>query len=237
MNIALIGYGKMGKAIEKIVLKKNHTIVARVTKSTRDQINNLKELNTDVAIEFSNPQSAVDNIKKCIEQSIPVVTGTTGWEESYEEVKKFCIERNGTMFHAANFSIGVNIFFRINKYLASIMNSYDEYSVSIEETHHIHKKDSPSGTAITLANEITQQISRLNDWGMGSDSSDKVTIKSHRINETPGTHVISYKNDVESIELKHEAKNREGFANGAVLVSEWIVTQKGFLTMNDFLDL
>lgn len=172
MNIALIGYGKMGKAIEKIALKRNHAIVARITGPSADEINKLHELNTDVAIEFSSPKSAVENIKKCIKQNIPVVTGTTGWEKHLEEVKRYCMEQNGTMMHAANFSIGVNIFFKLNKQLASIMNRYDEYSVSIEETHHIHKKDSPSGTAIMLANEITQQISRLREWDTGTNSSD-----------------------------------------------------------------
>ncbi len=237
MNIALIGYGKMGKAIEKIATQSGHHIVAFISTKNKDEIHRLSELNTKVAIEFTNPKSAVDNIKACLVQNIPVVTGTTGWDEDFNKVKKYCIAQNGTMLYASNFSIGVNIFFKVNQYLASIMDRYTEYRVGIEEVHHIHKKDKPSGTAITLANDTLQRIARLNRWELDSRSPEDISVTSIRENEVPGTHSIRYENDIDFVELKHEAKSREGFAIGAVMVSEWIIYKTGFLTMNDFLDL
>lgn len=235
MNILLLGYGKMGKTIEAIALKRGHTIVGK--------IDNLAERNafadssrTDVAIEFSQPEAAINNLKFCFDQSIPVVCGTTGWLEHKAEVDNYCNTKGGALFQASNFSLGVNLFFRLSEHLATMMDKYNEYDVAIDETHHTQKKDAPSGTAITLAEGILKNLSRKQKWVAGkATSAQDLSINSFRVDPDPGTHIITYHSMVDDIEIKHKAHSREGFALGAVLVAEWIKGRKGILTMQDFL--
>jgi 4-hydroxy-tetrahydrodipicolinate reductase len=237
MNIALIGYGKMGKEIEKIALSRGHMIVLKV-----DAINastySIHELQrADVAIEFSTPETAVDNIKKCFEANVPVVVGTTGWLDHLEELKKICEEKKQTLFYASNYSIGVNLFFKLNDYLSKLMNNYPEYNVTMEEIHHVHKLDSPSGTAITLANQVISNIPQKEKWiNSTSGKKNELEIISKRIDEVPGTHTIKYSSDVDEICIEHVAHNRQGFALGAVIAAEWIRERKGVFGMNDLLE-
>jgi 4-hydroxy-tetrahydrodipicolinate reductase len=237
MKIALLGYGKMGKEIEKIALERKHEIVIKI------DIDNAKDLNqenlqkVDVAIDFSIPDSAYSNIKKCFEAGIPIVCGTTGWLDNFDEVVKYCKENRKTFFYSSNYSIGVNIFFRINKYLAEIMNQFPGYEVEIEEIHHIHKLDAPSGTAISLASGILDKISRKNKWELDNQSEpESLKITSIRENEVPGTHTIKYNSIVDSIEIKHTAKNRKGLALGAVHAAEYILGKTGYYTMEDLMN-
>jgi len=234
MKIALIGYGKMGKEIEKIALDRGHEIVSII------DINNLRDFDSDafksaeVAIEFTQPQTALDNYKKCFERNIPVVAGTTGWLEHLPEIKAVCEKEGKTFFYASNYSLGVNVFFAINKYLARMMNQFPDYDVMMEEIHHIHKLDAPSGTAITLAEEILKNISRKNKWVEGKETqSGELGIHSIREGEVPGIHEVIYESEVDIISIKHEAKNRKGLALGAVVAAEFTKGKKGFLTMND----
>jgi 4-hydroxy-tetrahydrodipicolinate reductase len=236
MNIALIGYGKMGKAIETIAVKKGHHVILKI------DINNMEELTSenlqkcDVAIEFTNPDNAVKNILQCFDAGIPVVCGTTGWLKSLDEVQKICKQKNGTYLCASNFSVGVNIFFEINKYAAALINSLEEYDVSIEEIHHTQKKDSPSGTAITLAEQIIQKIDRKSKWiNSISNNIQELEIISKRIDPAPGTHKIKYTSAVDDIEIIHTAHNRQGFAKGAMLAAEFLQGKKGIYTMKDVL--
>ncbi len=236
MNIALIGYGKMGKAIETIAPEKNHRVVLKI------DINNIEELTSenlqkcDVAIEFTNPDNAVKNILQCFDAGIPVVCGTTGWLISLDEVQQICKQKDGTFLCASNFSVGVNLFFEINKYAASLMNLQKEYDVSIDEIHHTQKKDSPSGTAITLAEQIIKKIDRKNKWiNSISDNNQEVEIISKRIDPAPGTHKIKYTSAVDDIEIIHTAHNRQGFAKGAILAAEFLQGKKGIYTMKDVL--
>ncbi len=236
MNIALIGYGKMGKAIEAIAMEKGHQVILKI------DINNIEELTSenlkkcDVAIEFTNPDNAVKNILQCFDAGIPVVCGTTGWLDSFEEVQQICKQKNATFLCASNFSIGVNIFFEINKYAASLMNQQEEYDVSIEEIHHTQKKDSPSGTAITLAEQIIQKIDRKSKWiNNVSRNVQELEIISKRIDPAPGTHKIKYTSAVDDIEIIHTAHNRQGFAKGAILAAEFLQDKKGIFTMKDVL--
>jgi 4-hydroxy-tetrahydrodipicolinate reductase len=222
MNILLVGYGKMGKTIEKIAIQRGHTIVGRVDVGSNDAIAS----GADVAIEFTQPGAAVGNITKCVEAGIPVVCGTTGWLEKLDDVKALVSKNNGAFFYASNYSLGVNIFFKVNEYLAKLMSSQEAYTVSIEETHHTQKKDSPSGTAITIADGIAKN---------SSVTREQIPIQSFRIDPAPGTHTVKYKSVVDDIEITHTAHSREGFALGAVLVAEWIKGRKGTLTMSDFL--
>ncbi|MDX2172323.1 MAG: 4-hydroxy-tetrahydrodipicolinate reductase [Bacteroidota bacterium] len=233
MNIALFGYGKMGKEIETIALQRNHHIVLKVTTENQNVItpNDLK--NADVAIEFSTPSTVLENIKKCIDLQVPIVVGTTGWYESFEDIKEICDKKNGSLFHATNFSLGVNLFFKVNTYLAELMNKYADYDVSMEEIHHIHKLDKPSGTAITLANQIIEKLERKTKWSIEEQSSETLYIKDIREGEVPGTHIIKYKSPIDDIEIIHKAHNRKGFALGAVIASEFLKDKKGIYTMND----
>lgn len=233
MKILLLGYGKMGKIIERIALERGHEIAGRITSSNRHELESIK---ADVAIEFSNPEAAFDNIRHCLEHNIPVVCGTTGWLNKKPEVEKLTASCNGTFFYASNFSVGVNIFFRLNEYLANMMNAQNQYRVSIDEIHHTEKKDAPSGTAITLAQGIMKHIDRLTKW-VGSDNNDRseIPISSFRIDQVPGTHHVKYTSDIDDIEIRHTAHSREGFALGAVQVAEWIPGKKGVLGMEDFL--
>ena len=237
MKILLLGYGKMGKTIEKMAVERGHNIEFIIDKEDQalfDQISNQK---VDVAIEFSQPDAATENILKCFRKGIPVVSGTTGWLEQFEEVKNSCQQENGTFFYASNFSLGVNIFFKINRFLAKIMGQFPDYRVSMEEIHHTEKKDAPSGTAITLAEGIMGENTKIQKWlNRVSDKEDELSIISKRIDKVPGTHTVQYASSVDNIEIKHTAHSRQGFALGAVLVAEWIIDKKGILGMEDYLN-
>jgi 4-hydroxy-tetrahydrodipicolinate reductase len=237
MNIALIGYGKMGHAIEEIAKERRHTIVSIIDIDNRKDFDSPQFLSADVAIEFSQPEGAFDNYLKCFERNIPVVAGTTGWLNRWEEVKTLCINGDHTFFYASNYSIGMNIFFAVNKYLAGIMNHFPSYDVSIEEIHHIHKLDSPSGTAITLAEDILKNIDRKKQWQEESvDAKEDLKIRSIRKGEVPGIHEIIYESEADTIRIQHSAKSRKGLALGAVMAAEFTKGKKGFLCMNDILD-
>lgn len=232
MKIALLGYGKMGKTIEALALTKGHEVVY---KKTANHTEGNFEL-ADVAIDFSIPRAAVENISKCLEMDIPIVSGTTGWLEHWDFILKLCEERNGSFIYASNFSVGVNLFFTVNKYLAELMRPWKEYKVSIEEIHHVQKKDAPSGTAITLAEGIIEKID-FSGWELDSKDPQKLSIHALREGDVKGTHSIHYKSPIDSIELKHEAHSREGFALGALIAAEWLLGKKGVYTMNDVLGL
>lgn len=235
MNIVLFGYGKMGKEIEKIAKKRNHKIVLIIDESNADLVTINDLLKGDVAIEFSTPKSTIQNIKKCFESKLPIVIGTTGWYNEFEAIKKLCIKKKGSMFYATNFSLGVNLFFKLNTYLAKLMNSYKEYDVSIEEIHHLQKIDTPSGTAISIANQIIDKIDRKKKWTREPKSKSDLLIKDFREGDVPGTHTIKYKSDVDDIEIVHTAHNRKGFALGAIIAAEFLQTKKGVFTMNDLI--
>ncbi|MDH8702459.1 4-hydroxy-tetrahydrodipicolinate reductase [Dysgonomonadaceae bacterium PH5-43] len=238
MKIALIGYGKMGKEIEKIALDRKHNIVAIIDINNQEDFDSPEFLSADAAIEFTRPETALSNYKKCFERNIPIVAGTTGWLQHLDEIKSECKDNNQTFFYASNYSIGVNIFFAVNKYLAKIMNKFPQYDVCMEEIHHIHKLDSPSGTGITLAEGILDNIDRKSQWKESEvGNPDDLLIHSKREGEVPGIHEIIYESEVDTINIKHDAKSRKGFALGAVLAAEFINGKKGFLTMQDMLDL
>jgi 4-hydroxy-tetrahydrodipicolinate reductase len=230
MKIALIGYGKMGREIEKIALQRGHEIVSIIDLDNQEDFDSTEFLfSAEVAIEFTRPETAFANYQKCFERNIPVVAGTTGWLKHLDEVKKECKKNNQTFFYASNYSIGVNIFFAVNRQLAKIMNQFPQYDVSMEEVHHIHKLDAPSGTAITLAEDVVKNI--------GRKSLENLPIRSIREGEVPGIHEVIYESDADTISIKHDAKNRTGFALGAVLAAEFTKGKTGFLTMNDLLKL
>ncbi|MBT8285486.1 MAG: 4-hydroxy-tetrahydrodipicolinate reductase [Flavobacteriaceae bacterium] len=232
MNIALLGYGKMGKMIEQISLKRGHHIVARIDLETAKI--NYGEI--DVAIDFSVPESAVDNIRGCLANGVPVISGTTGWLNRYEEVADYCKEKKGAFLYSSNFSLGVNIFFELNNILAGLIANSKNYKVSIDETHHIHKLDAPSGTAITLAEGIIEATD-YSKWELDGKGEDTVVVHSHREGEVPGTHIVTYSGSVDEISIKHKAYNREGFALGAVVAAEWIQGKQGVFSMKDVLNL
>lgn len=232
MKVLLLGYGKMGKAIEKIALERGHEIVGRI--DSRD-LTAIATSKADVAIEFSQPEAAFDNIKACLENNIPIACGTTGWLDKKNEVEKLSAQHNGTFFYASNYSVGVNIFFKLNQQLAAMMKSFNQYNVSIDETHHTEKKDAPSGTAISLAEGIIREGIKEKWIGTESEKSGDLRINSFRINEVPGTHIVTYSSVIDDIEIRHIAHSREGFARGAVMVAEWLPGKKGVLGMNDFL--
>jgi 4-hydroxy-tetrahydrodipicolinate reductase len=232
MKILLLGYGKMGKAIEKIALDRGHKIVGRIDSKDLSQI---ASSNADVAIEFSQPEAAFDNIKACLENNIPIACGTTGWLDKKRDVQKLAEQHSGTFFYASNYSVGVNIFFKLNQKLASMMKAFDQYSVSIDETHHTGKKDAPSGTAITLADGIIEQGIKRTWVNEPSANKENLTINSFRIDEVPGTHTVRYTSVIDNLEIRHIAHSREGFARGAVMVAEWLPGKKGVLGMDDFL--
>ena len=234
MKVALLGYGKMGKTIEEVLLNRAHIVCLRQDgEATSEDVEALKT--ADIAIDFSVPTSALQNIENCFNVDVPVVVGTTGWYDNFSAVKEKCLNGNRTLFYASNFSIGVNILFDINKQLAKLMNEH-EYEVSIEEVHHIQKIDSPSGTAITLAEGIIENIDRKSSWIKGSTTNEnELAVNAKREREVPGTHLIRYENNIDKIEIMHEAKGREGFALGAVLAAEWAVNKKGVFNMQDML--
>ena len=238
MNILLLGYGKMGQMIDKLATAKGHHIAAKINVDNQEALKELDTTQIDVAIDFSQPSAAVNNIKWCIDQQIPVAVGTTGWLDQKAEVDAYCLAKNGTYLYASNFSIGVNIFFKVNAFLARLMNSQSSYAVSMAEIHHTQKLDAPSGTAITLAEGVIEQVDRLSGWTEASEPQPgELPIRSERVDPTPGTHHINYDSAIDSIEIRHTAHGREGFATGAILVAEWITSQKGVVTMDDFLSL
>lgn len=226
----------MGKAIEAIALERGHQIIARAdTEEERKSL--MLTSQPDVAIEFSMPESAVDNIKFSVDKDIPIVCGTTGWLARKEEVEQYCLQHNGTLFYASNFSLSVNILFKVNEYLAKLMKGHPEYTVSIDETHHTQKKDAPSGTAISLAQGIIKNLPHLKEWrNQASFQPETLVINSFRVDPAPGTHTVRYTSPVDDIELTHTAHSRQGFAHGAVIVAEWVKTKKGVLGMEDFLE-
>lgn len=232
MKIALLGYGRMGQAIEKIAVERGHEIVIR------KDLEPLKEdLGiADVAIDFSHPSAAFDNIKSCISKGVAVVSGTTGWLDKYDEIVAYCKEKEGSFIYASNFSIGVNLFFNLNEYLAKLMKNISEYDVSMQETHHMHKLDAPSGTAITLANDVIANSDKIN-WSISAPHDKELFIDVKREGEVPGTHKVAYTSPVDSIEIKHTAFNRTGFALGAVVAAEWLKDKNGIFQMKDVLNL
>ena len=238
MNIALIGYGKMGKAIEQIALSKGHQIVLKIDIDNAADFNATNLAKADVAIEFTGPHSAFNNVMKCLELGIPVVCGSTGWLDKWDTVKASCQEYSGALVYASNYSIGVNLFFELNTYLATLMESHAEYNVLMEEIHHTEKKDAPSGTAITLAEQVLAAISRKKNWvNEATSSTEELSIISKRIDPAPGTHTIKYTSSVDDIEITHTAHNRIGFAGGAVLAAEFLHGKKGIYNMKNVLGL
>ncbi|MEY8609202.1 4-hydroxy-tetrahydrodipicolinate reductase [Parabacteroides segnis] len=236
MKIALIGYGKMGKTIEQIALNRGHQIVSIVDINNPEEFQSANFKSADVAIEFTTPATAFDNYMKSFAAGVPVVSGTTGWLDRIGEIKEKCEKEGKTFFYASNFSIGVNIFFALNKYLAKIMNNFPSYNISMTETHHIHKLDAPSGTAITLAEGIIENVDRKDRWTLETaEQSTDLPIHAIREGEVPGIHEVTYESDVDYISIKHDAKSRAGFALGAVVAAEFTAGKKGFLGMDDML--
>ena len=242
MKIALIGYGKMGHVIEQIALKRGHVVVSKVDVNNTSDMDSDPFRSADMAIEFTTPAVAIDNYRKCFAAGIPVVSGTTGWTERLGEIKKQCEEEGQTFFYASNFSIGVNIFFAVNRYLAKRMNAFPSYDVTMTEVHHIHKQDAPSGTAITLADDLLNALDRKKQWRLAekdeqTQRADDVLIHAIREGETPGIHEIRYESEIDGIIIRHEAKSRAGFALGAVLAAEFTAGRKGFLGMEDLMEV
>mgnify|MGYP001075609908 FL=1 len=235
MKIVLFGYGKMGKEVEKIALERGHELILRIEKNEEYDISE-----ADVAIDFSVPSAAFNNITSCFKKNIPVISGTTGWLEDYEKAVTICKKNNGSFIYASNFSIGVNLFFELNDKLSRIMNSNNNYTPSIEEIHHTKKLDAPSGTAITIA-EQTIKNSSTKEWCLHTNKAkvDKeiIPISSKRIKDVPGTHIVAYESEIDSIEIKHTAHNRKGFAHGAIIAAEWLINKNGVYTMKDVLNL
>lgn len=232
MKIALLGYGKMGQTIERIAIERGHEIVLR-----KDEFNTYEGLsNADVAIEFSIPTAAVSNVSSCFNSNVPVVSGTTGWLDHYDEMVALCKEKNGAFLSSSNFSLGVNIFFELNDYLAKMMSKFDDYTVQMEEIHHIQKLDAPSGTAISLAKGVIEN-SNYTGWTLEKPNPKQIQIEAKRIENVPGTHTVTYNSSVDEIEIKHTAHNRDGFALGAVIAAEWIAGKQGIFTMKDVLEL
>lgn len=232
MKIALLGYGKMGKEIEKIALERGHTIVLRKTED--DTFENL--LDADVAIDFSIPSAAVENISECLNNNIPIVSGTTGWLERFQEMVELTNDKNGAFLYGSNFSVGVNLFFNLNEYLSKLMNQHSEYKVSMTEIHHTQKLDAPSGTAISLANDIIKN-SEYQGWVLETPTQNEIGIEALRVENVPGTHSVYYRSEIDEIEIKHTAFSRKGFAFGAVIAAEWIIGKKGVFSMKDVLNL
>jgi 4-hydroxy-tetrahydrodipicolinate reductase len=236
MKIALIGYGKMGHTIEEIAEERKHEVVLRIGIENLEDftVENIKR--ADIAIEFSTPESAAANITKCIDAGVAVVCGTTGWLDQWNNIKQYCLDKNGTLLYASNFSIGVNLFFELNNFLAALMSKYEEYDVMLEEIHHAQKKDAPSGTAITLSEQILQQVASKKLWvNHRSDNPEELEIISKRTNSVPGTHKIKYTSEIDDIEIIHTAHSRKGFAAGAVIAAEFIYGKKGIFSMKDVL--
>ncbi|MBP6233837.1 MAG: 4-hydroxy-tetrahydrodipicolinate reductase [Chitinophagaceae bacterium] len=238
MRIALIGYGKMGRAIEEVALQRGHEIVIKIDQPNLHEFTKENFAIAEAAIEFTSPHSALENVKKCLDFGVPVVCGSTGWTDRLEEMIKICTDKNGSFIYSSNYSVGVNIFFEINKKLAALMAPHKEYEVILEETHHTQKKDAPSGTAITLAEQILEQVKRKKQWvNELSDHPEDLEIISQRVDPAPGTHSVKYSSAIDTIEIIHTAHNRKGFASGAVLAAEFAKDNKGFFTMKEVLNL
>ena len=233
MKIALLGYGRMGKTIEQVALKRGHEVVLKVDENTKSYDITL----ADVAIDFSIPSVAFNNISTCLTNNVPVVCGTTGWLDKFPEATELCKQNNGGFIYASNFSLGVNIFFELNEYLAKMMKNLSQYEISMEEIHHTKKLDAPSGTAITLAEDVIKHTSKTN-WALNVTNNEfELPIVAKRIPDVPGTHTVEYKSEVDTIDIKHTAHNRDGFALGAVIAAEWLVGKHGIFTMKDVLGL
>jgi len=232
VKIALLGYGKMGKAIEKIAIEKGHEIILKVDKEATD----FDITNADVAIDFSIPNAAFNNIKKCLRNNVPIISGTTGWLDNYDQAVTICKENNGAFIYASNFSLGVNIFFQLNEYLATMMRNLSQYTIEMEEIHHTQKLDAPSGTAISLAEGIIKNTEKKG-WQLDKAETNQIPITAKRIENVPGTHTIAYTSEVDTIEITHTAHSRQGFALGAVVAAEWIVGKTGVFSMKDVLNL
>ena len=233
MKIALFGYGKMGKVIEKIAKNRGHKIIYRIDENSINY--DLKKV--DVAIDFSTPKAAFSNINMALENSIPIISGTTGWLDNYNKAVKLCNEKNGAFLYASNFSLGVNIFFEINRQLAKIMSNHPEYLIKMKEIHHIEKIDAPSGTAITLAESIIKETD-YQKWSLNKDfKENEISIEAQRLSDKTGTHEVIYKSDIDEIKIKHVAVNREGFGLGAVMAAEWLIGKKGVFSMKDVLNI
>ena len=238
MKIGIIGYGKMGKSIEALAVERDHDIAMIIDQDNKQELANLSGKEIDVVIEFSTPETAFNNISAALEAGVPVVSGTTGWLDRYDEIVALCRKVDGTFLTATNFSLGVNLFFKLNRFLASMMNAHAEYAPRMTEEHHTQKLDKPSGTAITLAEGLTAEMQRITDWQIGArHDTTTLPIESIRRDEVPGTHTINYTSETDEIEIKHLAKSRKGFTLGAVLVAEWIADKKGVFTMEDFLKI
>jgi len=236
MKIALIGYGKMGKTIEEIALANGDEVVLRISIENTEMFTTDHIKQADVAIEFSSPESAVENIKKCFDAGVPVVCGTTGWLKQYDEIKEYCNAKQSAFLYASNFSVGVNLFFALNKYLADLMSAYSEYDVCMEEVHHTQKKDAPSGTAITLAEQVLERIRTKKNWvNQETGNASELSIISKREGNVAGIHTVKYNSPTDFIEVTHSAYNRKGFANGALLAAKFIIGKKGIFSMHDVL--
>lgn len=237
MKIALIGYGKMGRTIEEIAISRGHEIVLKIDVSNAGDLTQENLKKADVAIEFTTPDSAIDNYQLCFNSGVPVVSGTTGWLSQKKEVEQACQEKNGCFFYASNFSLGVNLFFELNRKLAKMMNAFDQYRVEMTEVHHTHKLDAPSGTAISLADDIIREVNRIDSWTIDEPKSDaELPIKAVREGEVPGIHTVKYDSEVDYIEITHSAKSRRGFAFGAVMAAEFCQGRNGILSMKNLLD-
>jgi 4-hydroxy-tetrahydrodipicolinate reductase len=231
MKIVLFGYGKMGKTIERIALERNHEIIARIDKNMQ----NFDTTIADVAIDFSTPNAAFTNITSCFDKNIPIVSGTTGWLDRYDDVLRYCNEKEGAFIYGSNFSLGVNLFFELNAKLAKIMTAFKSYDVQLEEIHHLQKLDAPSGTAISLAEGIIKNSDK-NKWSLHvTNDKNELPIVAKRVAKVPGTHIVKYTSEVDEIEIKHTAKNRDGFALGAIIAAEWLQNKKGVFSMKDVL--
>jgi 4-hydroxy-tetrahydrodipicolinate reductase len=237
MKIVLIGYGKMGQEIEKVAVDRKHTIIAKIDIDNYSELDEKLAEEADVAIEFTTPSSVLNNIYRCFEINLPVVTGTTGWHNEMAKVKKDCLEGNHSLFYASNFSIGVNLFFVLNENLAEMMNSFPQYDVLMKEIHHTRKLDAPSGTAITLADLITSQLKRKDNWTLGESKTHEIKIEAIREGDVKGIHTVKYESDIDFIEVIHNAKSRKGFAEGAVMAAEYLSNKKGIFTMRDLLGI
>ena len=236
MKLLILGYGKMGKAIEEIAEDRGHSIEHKININNKQALKFIKPDEIDVAIEFSQPDAAFDNLSYCLENDIPVVSGTTGWLDRKQDIETLCTQKNGTFFYASNYSLGVNLFFKLNDLLAQMMKQHQNYDVEVTEIHHTEKLDAPSGTAITLAEGLISNLSSKTEWiNEPSEEENVLSIISKREANVPGTHIINYTSDVDEIEIKHTARSRTGFALGAVLVAEWILDKKGILSMRDFM--
>ena len=238
MRIALIGYGKMGHMIEELALGRGHEVVLRIGIENLEDFTDGNLKKADVAIEFTAPDSAYDNVLRCLKLGVPVVSGSTGWNDKLETAKAICKENNGSFIHASNFSVGVNIFFEVNKLLAKLMDAQSDYEVTIKEVHHTQKKDAPSGTAVTLAEQVLDNLHRKKGWvNNETDQASQLSIISERVDPAPGTHYVKYSSDIDDIEIIHTAHNRKGFALGAIMAAEYIHGKKGVFTMKDVLQI